>query len=132
MRRGPLLAVSVAFLAGALAGHSLHPRPPARPSPYAVAERLRACGICLRVVPPATGEVYLGAYLTTTDKARAELASLPWSPGAAPRWRGTVFCRQAVPGCDLLERDPERLLVIGGLTFYGDPELLRQIAEGLR
>jgi hypothetical protein len=33
---------------------------------------------------------------------------------------------------DYMERDPKRLLRDGNLVYYGDPELLRQVAEVLR
>jgi hypothetical protein len=83
-------------------------------------------------VPASPGGLFPGAYLTSTDQTRDELASLTWSAGAAERWRGTVFCKEEAPGVPLLERDPQRLLRDGGFIFYGDPELLRRIAEVLR
>jgi hypothetical protein len=70
--------------------------------------------------------------LTTTDQTRDQLVGLPWSAEAAARWQGTVLCKEEAPGMDLLERDPQRLLWHGGFVFYGDPALLRQIAEVLR
>jgi hypothetical protein len=97
-----------------------------------VARRLCACRLCLRVVPASPGGLFPGAYLTSTDQTRDELVDLPWSAEAAARWRGTVLCKEQAPGVDLLDRDPQRLLRHGGFVFYGDPELLRQIAEVLR
>jgi hypothetical protein len=84
------------------------------------------------VVPASAGGPFPGAYLTTTDQTRDELVVLPWSAAAAARWRGTVFCKDGAPGVDLLDRDPQRLLRHGGLILYGDPDLLRQVAEVLR
>jgi hypothetical protein len=78
------------------------------------------------------GEPLPGAYLTTTDQTRDQLVGLPWSAAAAARWQGTVLCKEEPPGVNLLDRDPQRLLRHGGLIFYGDPELLRQVAEVLR
>jgi hypothetical protein len=97
-----------------------------------VVERLCARGVCLRAVQPVADGLFATVYLTTTNKTWDELACLPWSPAAAPRWRGTVFCKQIPPGCEVVERDPEHLLMIRDLMFYGDPELLRKVAEGLR
>jgi hypothetical protein len=132
MRRRTLLALSAAFVAGALVGYSLHPRQPPVHSPYAVPARLCAKGVCVRVVHPPAERLVPEFYLTTTAKTWDELVSLPWSPAAADRWRGTVFCRQAPPECELLDRDRAHLLRVGDLAFYGDPDLLRQIAETLR
>jgi hypothetical protein len=72
------------------------------------------------------------AYLTSTDQTWDELVALPWSAAAAVRWRGTVLCTEDFRGTGLVERDPQRPLRHGSLVFYGDPELLRQVAEVLR
>jgi hypothetical protein len=72
------------------------------------------------------------AYLTSTDQTWDALVALRWSDAETARWRGTVLCTEDFPGAGLVERDPQHLLRHGGLVFYGDPELLRQVAEVLR
>jgi hypothetical protein len=132
MTRNTLLALCAAFLTGALAGHSLRTPPPAVRVPNQVVEQLCARVVGLRAVQPAAEGLLSSVYLTTTNKTWDELACLPWSPAAAPRWRGTIVCKRVPPGCELVDRDPEHLLTIANLVIYGDPELLRKIAEVLR
>jgi hypothetical protein len=132
MRRPALLAVSAAFAAGAFAGNSLHPRPPAVRSPYEVAGRLHARGVAVRVVHPPAPRLFPEVYLTTTARTWDELQFLPWLAAAAARWRGTVFCRRVPPGCQILDEDPEHVLLTEDLACYGDPDLLRQVADSLR
>jgi hypothetical protein len=126
--------VVAAFVLGALGGRWARPRPApsAGEVPYEVARRLCARGLCLRVVSDSAGGQGAGAYLTRTDQAWSELVCLPWSAAAAERWRGTVFCKELPSWMGLPERDPQRLRRYGGLFFYGDPDLLRQVAEVLR
>jgi hypothetical protein len=124
--------VIAAFMLGTLGGRWARPAPPTGRGPYEVARRLCARGLCLRVVPASPGGLFPGVYLTTTHQTRDQLVGLPWSIDVAARWRGTVLCKEEAPGVELLERDPQRLLRHGGFVFYGDPELLRQIAEVLR
>jgi hypothetical protein len=54
------------------------------------------------------------------------------SAKAAARWRGTVLCMKNSPQAYLEEPDRQHLLRHAGLLFYGDPDLLRQVAEVLR
>jgi hypothetical protein len=124
--------VVAAFVLGSLGGRWARTAPPPGGGPYEVARRLCARGLCLRVVPAAAKSPSPGAYLTSTDQTWLELTCLPISAAAAARWRGTVLCTEDFPGADLTERDPQRLLRHGGLVFYGDPDLLRQVAEVLR
>jgi hypothetical protein len=124
--------VAAGFVLGSLGGRSARTAPPAGGGAYEVARRLCVRGLCLRVVPAAAENVYAGAYLTSTDRTWGELVCLPFSAAAAARWRGTVLCKEEPPGMDCMERDPQRLLRHGNLFFYGDPELLRQVAEVLR
>ncbi len=127
-----VVLVAAAFVLGTLGGRWTRTALPAGNGPYEVARRLCALGLCLRVVPASPGGLFPGAYLTTTDQTRDQLVGLPWSAEATARWRGTVVCKEEAPGVDLLDRDPQRLLRDGRLVFYGDPELLRQIAAVLR
>jgi hypothetical protein len=97
-----------------------------------VAGRLCDRGLCLRVVPVSAAGPFRGAYLTTTDQTWDELVVLPLSAKAAARWRGTVLCMKEFPQAYLEEPDRQHLLRHAGLVFYGDPDLLRQVAEVLR
>jgi hypothetical protein len=120
--------VTAAFALGFLMGRWGRTTPPPRVGAYEVARRLCARGLCLRVVPASAGDHEAAAFLTRTDRTWYELSCLPRSAAAGDRWQGTVLCWEVPPKVDLAERDPQRLLRCGNFIFYGDPELLRQVA----
>ena len=125
--------VTGAFVLGScLGGRWARTASPTCGDPYEVARRLCDRGLCLRVVPVSAAGPFRGAYLTTTDQTWDELVVLPWAAKAAARWRGTVLCMKEFPQAYLAEPDRQHLLRHAELLFYGDPDLLRQVAEVLR
>jgi hypothetical protein len=119
------------FSLGALVGQYRGQRPPPFRTAFDVALRLTRLDPPLRVLHPAREGLSPGLYFTRTAKGLEDLMRLPRGGCQDPRWEGTVYCTAEVAG-EALDRDARRLPVAPGLLFYGDHDLIRQIAEVLR
>src|SRR5262249_10337980 len=124
--------VAAAFLLSAPAGHCLRREPPPR-TPHHVAAPLQERGLPVRFLsPPPVGPGVPSpvAYLTGTEQSLEEIQALPF--GRWARWQGTVYCGREegpdYPTPPVAFGDQRHHLRRGQLVFYGDPELLRQIA----
>ena len=116
-----LAACLFCFAAGWRAHEVAHPR---RLTPGDVAGALPDC----RRVPPAPEST--GMYLTSTAKGRDDLVELTTGDWSA--WRGTVYVERDYGVGVGTDRDPEHYLRLPGVTAWGDPELLRVVADRLR
>jgi hypothetical protein len=71
-----------------------------------------------------------GAYLCDCPRRWEELQFLPRRHDQAPRWRGVVLVDQH-PSGPLRSEWGECGLAVGGLSLFGDREMLRQILTTL-
>jgi hypothetical protein len=126
-----LVAGASLFSLGALVGPSRWQRPPPIRTAFDVAFRLNRLDRPLRVLHPAREGLSLGLYFTRTAKGLEDLMRLPRGDCEDPRWEGTVYCTADVAHVEALDRDARRLPAAPGLLFYGDHDLIRQIAEAL-
>jgi hypothetical protein len=93
-------------------------------------------GLRLRVVATQhNGATQHTAFLTTTDKAWAELNRLTRDEKRIDEWRGTLHCERG-PGRDdwasLTGQWGERCLVVGPFLLYGDRQLLARVRAALK
>jgi hypothetical protein len=93
-------------------------------------ERLRAAGIDWHVIPAMWGGgPEPGVYLCDRPRRREELQRLLIWQDQAPRWRGVVLVQRCPPP---LNGDwQEHGVVVGGLSLYGDRDMLRQTLAAL-
>jgi hypothetical protein len=106
---------------------------PADWRPPDLAEHLRARGLALRVVPPMKGgPVDVAAFLTETAHTWEQLNQLHRAYSHRHRWAGTVQCVRGQADEFDCALSPDRCLVAGPFFLFGDPDLLRRIAEALR
>jgi hypothetical protein len=118
-----LVAGASLFSLGALVGRYGCERPPPFRTAFDVAFQLNRLDRPFRVFHPAREGLSLGLYFTRTTKGLEDLMRLP---------RGTVYCTAEVAGVKTLDRGARRLPAAPDLLFYGDHDLIRQIAEVLR
>ena len=149
-RRGPPPWVWAALAALAVACYLVAARP-GRPAKAALPDlsgwsledllaRLRERGVPFEALPdpaPRPGRpppASRGAWLTRGAMPREELALLTRFDGPE-RWRGVVRAGWrasiVVDPPEEQERYGERLLVAGPFSFFGDPEMLREIGRAL-
>jgi hypothetical protein len=120
-----LLVVVVAAVAAA--GRS---RPARRPEPATVRElvdRLRAADIPRQVISVMKGGgPEAGVFLCDRPRSWEELQHLVRERTLAPRWRGVVVVNPypLAPLCGDWENNGVN---VGGLSLYGDDDMLRQI-----
>jgi hypothetical protein len=109
-------------------------RPARQPDPETVRElleRLRAAGIQWQVLSAMKGGgPEQGVYLCDRPRAWEELQFLGRWPDLAPRWRGVVLV-DAHPLARLSGGWQENGVAVGGLSLYGDPDMLRQMLTAL-
>ncbi|HZY89752.1 MAG TPA: hypothetical protein VFE78_33330 [Gemmataceae bacterium] len=124
-----LAAAAATLVAVALAAGPRHREP------ETVAEflqRLRAAGIDWQVTPVMNGGgPEHGAYLCDRPRRWEELQFLTRRHDQAPRWRGVVLVDRH-PSGPLRSEWGECGLAVGGLSLFGDREMLRQILTTLR
>jgi hypothetical protein len=107
---------------------------PRHRDPETVAEllhRLRGAGIDWQVTPAMNGGgPERGAYLCDRPRSWKELQFLPRRHDRAARWRGVVLVDRH-PSGPLRGEWGECGLAVGGLSLFGDREMLRQILRTL-
>jgi hypothetical protein len=105
-----------------------------RPEPATVSElleRLRATGIDWQVTPVMKGGgPEGGAYLCDRPRSWEELQRLARWPDQSPRWRGVVLANP-YPMAQLNGDWQEHGVVVGGVSLYGDPEMLQRTLAAL-
>ena len=126
-----LVAGASLFSLGALVGRYGCQRPPPFRTAFDVAFQLNRLDRPFRVFHPAREGLSLGLYFTRTTKGLEDLMRLPRGDCEDPRGEGTVYCTAEVAGVKTLDRGARRLPAAPDLLFYGDHDLIRQIAEAL-
>jgi hypothetical protein len=95
---------------------------------------LESHGVTLNVLyhqPDDPGE---GCYLSTHSLTREDASKLVMNPVCVDKWTGVIFLFPQRKGLlflpdEEIETWGECGLLLGGLVLFGDPELLRKIAE---
>jgi hypothetical protein len=115
------------------------PREPPQPSGAAAGTAAELAGILSARLPglhltpdTAYGYVGCGFYLARDPRrTREELTRLPFGIPVAG-WAGVVFCANVGPAHELYRAGwGEYGMEAGRFEFYGDPELLREVADAL-
>jgi hypothetical protein len=98
--------------------------------------QLRRNGMELRAVSaPPNNPLWVGAYLTTTNKSREQLLLLPALRERIADWNGTVYYRKSISGDAGDAPDPNAgdcSMRVGPFLLFGDRELMARIRDTLR